>query len=449
MLEISTYKSVLKRFSFLLIVLIYASSSVLLTSIAYAAESEPITFGNVVIGETRLKLRVKDFKIRLKLNQNIKSRIVLKKGSIQWIRINEVLLTPRARIAIYFKDNATNYSLKYRGHSILMQQNKKGIAHTEFFVSLFNSDKINIYKNGKKIGDIDLYAKKMNKKRQTTLVDYSCSRNAVSVKGLEGEFISLGCKMNRIGKFGKEKPMLELIWSSANYRLLDNSESPYLAVFLSNNPVKLKVINHNNEIKEIELIARVPKRLHRLNIAYGFGPYAFETTFDQADDPDVDDILKYTTPAAPAFMAYFNYKIDADTSIRGFDAIVAKDSIFNNLGVYFASDIAKPMDKKLTITTLIGMQHLYYKFDSDFEARSEPIFPQGIEINYKHAFGIENYLIGGGAFLSADDAVDYQNIWVRWGKSIFWELNYIYWGTEGHSAKMWGLSAGFFFGGFL
>lgn len=435
-------KFVLKQFNILLLLLFSVS--------ALASESEPISFGKVVVGDNRLPLRVRDFKIRLKLNEDIKSKVVLKKGSVQWIRIEEVLLTPRARIAIYFKGDAKDFALQYRGKSINMQQDKKGIAHTEFYVSLFQFDKIKVYKKGRQIGDISFYAKKIKKKnKQTALIDYSCSRRGIKIKGMDNEYISLGCRMNRVGKFGKEKAMLEVLWTSANYRLLDGSQAPYIAVFLSNNPVKIKVINYNNQIREIEISAKIPKRLHRLNIAYGYGPYFFETTIDQDQDPLVDDILKYTEPVVPAFMAYFNFKVDEDTSIRGFDAVVWKDSVFNNLGVYYASDIAKPMDKKLTITTLLGMQHLYFKFDEGFKTKSEPIFPQGIEFNYRHAFGIENYLINGGAFLSPSESIDYQNIWIRWGKTIFWELNYIYWGTGEFSAKMWGLSAGFFFGGFL
>lgn len=436
-------KFALKQFSFALLIILSLN--------VFSSENEPISFGKVVVGDDRIALKVSDFNIRLKLNEDIKSKVILKKDSIQWIRIDEVLLTPRARISIYFQGEANEYALQYRNKSILMQQTQNDIAHTEFYVSLFQFDKIKVFKKGKEIGSISFYAKNVDTKkvRQTALIDYSCSRRSIEVIGMENEFISLGCRMNRIGKWGKEKAMLEVLWTSANYRLLDGSHAPYIAVFLTNNPVKVKVINHNNEVKEIEIRAKVPKRLHRLNIAYGYGPYFFETAYDQDPNENVEDLLKYTEPIVPAFMAYFNYKIDNESSIRGFDAIVGKDSLFNNLGIYYASDIAKPLDKKLTITTLLGMQHLYFKFDDGFPTKSEPIFPQGIEFNYRHAFGIENYLINGGAFLSPSESIDYQNIWVRWGKTIFWELNYIYWGTGEFSAKMWGLSAGFFFGGFL
>jgi hypothetical protein len=444
MLEISLYKFVLRPFSLLTIFILFISS------MAYAAEKEPISFGKVNIGDSRLKLRVKDFKIKLNLSRNIPSKVVLKKGSIQWIRVNDVLLTPRARLAIYFKGNASDFHIKYRNQSILMQQRKK-LAVTQFYVSLFQFDKAKIYYKGKEIGKISFHAKENTiSKRKTHLIDYSCSRNNIKIKGMDNEYISLGCRTQRVGKFGKEKPMTEILWSSANYKLLDNSEAPYIAVFMDSKPVKIKVKNQFNEVKEIEISARIPKRLHRLNVAYGLGPYAFNTTFarDPKDlEPNTFEVNE--EPMAPAFMLYFNFKLSPETSVRGFNALVAKKSIFNNLGVYFASDLAKVSDNKLTITTLLGMQHLYFQFDSKSKIINEPIFPQGIEANYNHAFGIENYLVGGGAFLSPSESYDYQNIWVRWGKGIFWELNYIYWKKDEFSVKTWGLSAGFFFGGFL
>ena len=45
--------------------------------------------------------------------------------------------------------------------------------------------------------------------------------------------------------------------------------------------------------------------------------------------------------------------------------------------------------------------------------------------------------------------IEYRNVWVRWGKNYFWELNLIEWGQDDFKASMWGLSVGFPFKGFL
>lgn len=439
MLENFIYKFVSRPFSLILLLL------TLQINIADAKES--ISFGRVEIGESRLDLQPKDFEIVSDFKNAVKAEVKIIENSIQWVRIEEVLLTPRARISISIQGDAQDFTVQYQNQSILMQE-QNGKVYTEFYVSLFQQNPIQIFKNGQYIGKLVFIAKKQKSNKAAHLIDYSCSRNNVKIKGLNNEFISLGCRTQRIGDFGSERPMMEILWTSANYKLLDNSNAPYISVFLSNHPVKIKVKNHKNEIKEVEITASIPKRLHRLNTAYGFGPYAFETSFTR-DITKPNDKLSNIEPMVPALMLYFNFKLSATNSVRGFEAAVWKDSIFNNAGVYFASDIAHILDNKLTITTLLGMQHLYFKFDQGFEDISEPIFPQGIEFLYKHAFGEENYIISGGAFLSPSETVDYQNIWIRWGKKYFWELNYIYWGKDEFNAAMYGLSVGFPFKGFL
>ena len=52
-----------------------------------------------------------------------------------------------------------------------------------------------------------------------------------------------------------------------------------------------------------------------------------------------------------------------------------------------------------------------------------------------HAFGIDGFLVNYGMFLSPDSNVQYNNIWIRWGKKYFWEINYIDWGFEDKYAK--------------
>jgi len=417
------------------LVLLY---TLLFSNFNYANDN--ITFGDVNIGQNRMRLRAKFFKIKMRMNKKVKISARLIEDSFEWIRIKDILLTPRGRLSITINGNAHQYSIQYKERSIHLQE-ERGKSHTEIYVALYQNSPIRIYEDGKLIGTIEVFAKSLNKKYNTHLSDYSCSRNNVKVKGLDGEFLSLGCRTQRIGRYGKEKPMLEVLWTSPNWKLKDKSDPPYVAVFLTNKPVKLKVVNHQGIEKNIEIRAKVPKRLHRINTAIGFGPYAFDTTY-QSDLEDKDTLEEITETTAPAVMLYYNYKISDTLSIRGFDALIKKESVFNNFGAYFANDIGSAFDKRITVTTLIGMQHLYFKFNDNTKEISEPIFPQGVEFLFRNAFDIKNYVIGGGFFLSPNESIDYQNIWIRWGKGFFWELNYIYWGKEEFSAKMWGLSIG-------
>jgi hypothetical protein len=439
MLVVSLSKFAYKQFSYCLVLITLMLS--VNSAFAYKDES-PISFGRVELGENRLPIKSKHFKLKVDVKKGINIKARLLKGSLQWVRFDDVMLMPRARLAIYIEGEASNFHFRYRGKSLLSQQFKK-YAHTEFYVSLFHNDIIDIYQSKKRIGSISISAKSYPKyKKRLHLVDYSCNRRGITVEGLDGEFMSIGCKMHRIGEMGNEKPMLEVMWASPNYTLLDNSRPPYMAIFFGSQPIKIKVKDRQGKVKDITIKANVPKRLHRLMTAYGFGPYAFETQLGNET---------LTAPMAPALMLYFNFNLNQDTSIRGFDAFVFQESMFNNAGAYLASNIAYLLDKKLIITTLLGFQHLFFQFNSESEAVNDMIFPQGIEFLWKHAFGIKNYIVSGGAFASPSETVDYQNIWIRWGKGYYWELNYIYWGIpeEEHNAKMWGLSLGLPFKAFF
>lgn len=404
-----------------------------LSNLSFAMYDDGISFGDVFVADKRMDLTIKDFSLKTNLPNWLTHRVRFKKQSIQWVRYDNVLLMPRARIAVYFKEDAKNIHLKYRKHSINLQQSQL-VAHTEFFVSLFQQDEIVVYFQGKEVGSIWTVAKKPNKKRNTLLIDYSCSKYKIEVENLENEFTSLGCRTRRVGSIGSEAPIVELLWTTANYKLIDNARSPYVAVAKGTQKIKASLINHLGEKKSISITIHVPKRIHRLGTAIGFGPYYFSTTYKENES---DDLQEEDPHIAPAGMLYFNFHLYPGVSVRGFNALVSQSSLFNNGGIYFANDLAVALDNKLTITTLIGVQALYFRFKSESKTFSEPIFPQGIEFTYKHPFGNKNHVLGGGAFLSPSESFDYQNVWIRYNG---WELNYIYWGQDGFSAKMWGLS---------
>lgn len=399
------------------------------------------------LGEARVKFKKNDWKIDITyLNSNEDSKTILTKldrYSFEWVRVQETLLVPRARLKIKIKKAAADLFLAYK-EKILNFQGTSTNSYTELFVSLYEKNPIDIYYKGDKFAQIKIHPVMSNK--PALVIDYTCSRNGIKVSGLTGEHFSLGCRTRRIGRFGKEKPMLELTWISPELSVLEDEKVPYHAVFLNKQPVNIKVINRNTgKEKTITISARIPKRLHRMFTGIGFGPYAFNTEFTNEDG--VTQTNK--EPMAPALFFYLNYKISDNTSIRGFDAAVFQDSVFNNAGVYVGNDFGFSFDNKLYFTTLIGMQYLYFRYDEESPEVSEAIFPQGIEFMYRHAFDIPNYIISGGIFLSTEAGIEYENAWIRWGKNYFWELNLIAWSRDEFEVRTWGLSVGFPFKGFL
>jgi hypothetical protein len=399
---------------------------------------------NSPAGEARLKLSKQDVKIEIVSFSNEDIKAIIDPFSFEWVRYDSILLIPRVRLKIKISNPDPSFHIEYKSVTTSFQQSRKN-SYSELYYSLYEREKVKIFKDNKLVGEVKINF--LANEANNTVIDYTCSRNGIVINGLKSEHFSLGCQTRRIGQFGKEKPMLEVKWISPELKILGTDTVPYQAAFLNKRPINIKVENViTGERKTLTISARIPKRLHRMFTAYGFGPYALHTKLTDSKTEEVNTIH---TGIAPALFFYLNYKISDSTSVRGFDAAIFQESQFNNAGLYLGSDFGFSLDNKLYFTTLLGVQYLYFKFDENSDEVSEPIFPQGLEFMYRHAFDIPNYIISGGIFLSTDDDIEYENVWVRWGKNYFWELNLISWGKDDFEAKTWGLSVGFPFKGFL
>jgi len=224
-------------------------------------------------------------------------------------------------------------------------------------------------------------------------------------------------------------------------QLLDKSAPPYVTYLTAKeNSTKFLVLDQNGVKKEITISAKIPQRLYLLKTALGLGPYTFAATQDD---------LSHSPKLSWSAMLYGNYYLNDKNSIRFFDAIVKENSTFNNLGFYFAYEGADGFDHRLSFVPLLGLQLLTYKYNSDSVLINKAIFPQGFELVYRHAFGMRNYHLVYGMFLSTSSSVDYKNLWLRFGKRVFGELNYINWAEDGSKATMMGVSVGFPFMNFF
>jgi hypothetical protein len=58
---------------------------------------------------------------------------------------------------------------------------------------------------------------------------------------MDGEYISMGCRSNRVGTIGNQRPLVEVLFTSANFRLKDMSSPPYIAIFTDEKPIIITV----------------------------------------------------------------------------------------------------------------------------------------------------------------------------------------------------------------
>lgn len=325
--------------------------------------------------------------------------------------------SPFVKTYFHLGSDVSVSKIKYKNQFHYPIQDSKSYS-ISFYVDLLSSEKIIIYANSTYEISIDYIGKNQN------IIDNSCFPYQLKIKSTK-QINSIGCTVKVDGHFGDQTNTLQ-VHTRSKFTGINGKASS------NSHQIHKPGIVHSDAMK---IHAYFPKRHHRLKTAIGFGPYRFDTSFPE--DGKQETALR---DAAPAFMLYGNLEVDKTNSIRFFNATVTKDAIFNNAGLYYASTLVSLLNDNLTLTSLLGFQHLHFKESSDIRSFSEVILPQGLEFLYTQAFGIKNFLISGGGFVSTTTEVDYENLWIRWGRGYYWELNYIYWADQDISAKMWGLS---------
>ncbi len=393
-----------------------------------SVSAEIFNFAKFSIGDSRIQVDLNDFFIR---NSRPEIEAILVPGSVQWIRNDSNLLVPRALLRISIKSNNPRIHINYNNLAIIPFKKIDQAYESEFYVDLFNPGIISIISGNNPFDRIFIEARDAKTARSKQLIDYSCSRYNLKIDGVDAEYLSIGCKMNRIGKHHDGKPLLEITMSSTNLRMLNGDQPPYKIYLKDNSPVEITMQGIDNKLKIFRLEATLPVKLRRLKTAIGYGPYVYQSEFLESNR---------LAGLAPSVMLYAKYDLTETASLKAFDALLYSKSLFNNFGLYFSYDLAEALDGRVLLNTLLGFQGLHYKYSAAHETEFHFIYPQGFEVIYKHAF-IENYNLVYGVFLSTG-AEPYTNTWIRYGKSSFLELNYIEWGNNKSRIEMWGLSVG-------
>lgn len=381
------------------------------------------------IGESRIKLDQSEFTIK---NSDPNIAVNFISDSVQWIRNEANLLVPRSMVGITIKNSDHNIILHYLSKTIIPVKHEASF-YTELYVDLFNPNVIEVYRGNQIIDRITFVSKGTKDAKSKQLIDYSCVSYQLNIEGIDDEYLSVGCKMEAVGNMFSQRPRLEVTISSTNL-ISENGERPPYTIYLKDNsPVIFKLKNDQGNLKTISVKAKLPERLTRLKIAAGIGPYIYNS-----------EKLNATTDGAlaPSYMLYGKFDLTPTTSFKAFDALVYAKTLFNNSGMYFSYDLAEIFDGRILINTLLGFQGLHYKYDKKSDTKFEMLYPQGFEVIYKHAFGIENKHLTYGMFLSTDSN-EYTNAWIRYGGRFFWELNYINWAHSPNKISMYGVSIGF------
>ncbi|MFZ4713968.1 MAG: hypothetical protein ACOYL6_09665 [Bacteriovoracaceae bacterium] len=392
-----------------------------------------LSLGSLFIGENRIPIDLNSsFPISLKKNL-LDATVEWVPKSVQWVRVDQVLLLPRAAIKITLPIDASRIHLRYQNNIFLMQSTGER-AEAEIFVSLFKSEPIQVFIDGIMINEISVKSRHSNDEKNI-LIDYSCAPYGVTIEGLSEHFASVGCHLLRQGNFGEEYGVVEIHWAATDITLLDGSSPPFVGLVKNESPLRIQVKNDEGKIQTVTIKAHPPAHLKRFRTAFGVGPYAFKSQISEAESQQL---------VTPSYQLYGNFTLDSKNSMRFFDALIWQKSFFNNFGLYYASEISLIFDNRLQVVSLLGgqMVNYVYNYRTGFKSYNEIIYPQGFELNYLHAFGLHNYTMNYGMFLYPFKGASYQNLWLRFGKRVFVEANYLSWENLNKKTSMYGLSIG-------
>lgn len=392
-------------------------------------KAQIISFAKVSIGESRVKVDQNEFTIRYN-KKEIKSYFIA--DTIQWLRNDSNLLTPRALLALAINLDESNLSINYKG-KIIFPTKRPNYFYTEIYVDLFNPGTIEIYRGKELFDKIQIVSNGAANAKSKQLIDYSCAPFKLSIEGVDSEYISVGCKLESYGKSHDRRPRLEVTFSSTNLFNLKGETPPFTIYLNDSSPVFLDLVNSSGEISKIKIKAELPSKLKRLKLAGGIGPYIYKS---QEYQSEIENRLTMS------YMLYGKYDLTETSSLKAFDALIYSQSIFNNSGLYFSYDLAEAFDGRVLVNALLGFQGLHFRQDKTRKTTFEVLYPQGFEIMYKHAFGILNQHLTYGMFFSTTNEI-YTNAWIRYGGKIFGEINYIDWKNNHQSTSMIGLSIGF------
>ena len=396
-----------------------------------------IDFGPLAIGEDHPLFNLADFPITIDASKTQVSAVWVE-DSVKWLRTADGLPVPLARLRVRIPLAVERAVLRWRGRAITLQGGADE-ASTDVFIPLLEGGEIGVDIDGREDAKIRVAANAASATPTADrhAIDHSCSPWNVAVRGLDDAFLSMNCRLILIGRFGSEESRLEIRWAAAGVSLPDGSPAAMTTLLGDSRPSRIAVVGPDKKSRVAEISAAFTPRWHRLRIAVGAGPYGLSSSAASGNG------------AAGSLMLYGNFRLrpEDSLSIRTFEAAVSQSplhtSFFNNLGLYFAYDLARVWDSRLLLTAQLGMQSVTLAPEGlSRKSYSEALFPQGFEITYLDAFGRRGKSLSGGMFLQPTVNKNYQNFWVRYGGRWFGEVNYLSWRSYARYAKMWGVSVG-------
>ncbi|MBI5202856.1 MAG: hypothetical protein HY925_14790 [Elusimicrobia bacterium] len=419
---------------------------VLAASLSFAAGVDPLDLAARIprlqvgvislVGDDHPLFDLADFPVAVEPSAGIVTARWL--GAPRWVRYPDGMPVALGELHLSVKAAPERTLIRWRGKAAALQAEGDG-SKAELFVPLLEGGEAEVLVDGKRVATVRSTARAplATRKNRRHAIDHSCSPWRPKLSGLDDAFVTMNCRHVPVGPVFGAQTVVELQVAAAPATLPDGSPAVFTAHLRDGSLTRTSLLGPDGSSRIVEMAAQVNPVWHRLRLALGFGPYGLDSSAPKGNG------------ATGSVMLYANYRLrpEDNLSIRAFDAAVTRDpsgaAFFNNFGLYFAHDLARVMDRRITLTALLGVQTVTFAPNGlSHETYGEGLAPQGLELTYLDAFGRKNRTLNAGAFVQPSDNKLYDNFWLRYGGRFFYELNYISWSSGNRRARMWGVSMG-------
>lgn len=390
-------------------------------------------------------LTTDDFEIKWKGASMSNVSVALVPGSLQWVRVNEVLMVPRALVKIQALQSDHGF-LRVRGIHQSLSASGQAALLVPLIAGSSSQIQLDLIRETSQLkGSLEVHFKPREKGKQV-FVDTSCSRTSLKtyVQDVPNDiWVYLGCRAIRTGVETHARNDLEVSIFSSEEELFSydlqkiESFEPHHWNFrftTSNDTVDLLIKNG-----KLKLTASIPEKSHLANIGFGLGPYKFD--FEKEGD-----FFHSTVPLATF---YGSLTLHGTNRVVVFGAFTANKNMYSDAGSYFQFESFRGFDRRISLQLLIGVHGFSYSSANVKIQRFN--YPQGFEFIVYDLLGRGNNASLGGFLQPSINNKEYYNTWIRWGpQSWFVEANYIYTAeSPGFSVRTYGITAGVPLIGFL
>lgn len=383
--------------------------------------------------------------------------VSLEPGSLQWVRVSEVLVLPRARLRILARGESeisggtltsgdTTYPLTSSQKSLFL-----GVVPLALISGEANPLLITVVSRVKsQRGELRLHFRPTHHLQGEKMIqDPSCSRwgiQLISQSDLGASWMYVGCRLILSRAERNRTPTLEFLifWDGVGQRVrlsgvetLSSVSSTWriqLSARESDEPSHL-LLESLKGADHIDLSYQLNPVTHLGSLSFGLGPYQYQ----------FNDSFEHDQTVAPLFTLYGSYFLTENARVVLFDATAFAKKPFSDFGAYLYTEQIRTLDRRISVNLLLGAHAL--SFSSNGKLYVLPGAPQGIEASVTDFFGRSRNLSVGAFIYPLISDKEYYNIWVRWGSlASFFEVNYILWQESLDNHNVFSRSLGLTFG---